>query len=169
MSLFAAIASICGLVVIRPLLRRASLGRERTQVTLFDVACLTVLIGAMSSFAWLMFPAMDKEESGAYVLAIGLVACIWWFVVASAISRVGGISIVKRGVYQVVVVPFAFLTPLFCLINAFMILQARSTHYEAIVDGEIAKIVVCVAAYLACVPMTTWLLEHQEFNSPLQR
>ena len=155
---FAMLASLCGILVALPLLRRASKVHGAIHVAVIDGCCLVAIVGTLSTLTWNRFPEGDKTDGIIYVLAICMVGSIWWFVVAVSMSRLGIVSSLNRAAYQMFVVPCAFVAPFFVLINAIMVLQSQSVRPPMSVERELIQIVVCVSGFCACIPLTKWLV-----------
>lgn len=154
--------SLLGLFAVGPLLRKASKAGGGFKLAVVDGLCLAAMLGVLCKVVWDEFPAGDKVDGAVFVLVISLVSTLWWFVICVAMSRIGGISSAVRACYQLWVVPSAFLSPLFIFANAIEAYDGRTIRpliYDVL---PYIKIALYIAAFLACIPLTRWLVKRAE-------
>lgn len=148
-----AVLSLVGLLVTHPLFLRAWGVPGRARLATVDGLCLVTLIAVWCRVVWQMFPSGDQIDATMYVLSISAVIVMWWFLVAVGMSKVGELPALVRAFYQLWVVSVAFVGPLWLTVQVIVSLWSQAND-----AGFWNRIVLGAVAFVACYPLTLWVL-----------
>jgi hypothetical protein len=153
--------SLLGLPVLALLRHRDSASPPSRGFMLVDVLCLVSLVGPLTLFVWNLFPEGDKLDGTLYVTVLLLLSLFWWCVIVRALSRRGISHWLTRVVYEVTVLPLAFLLPPVATVVALPILN---WWRSALV------LLVCLVGYALCIVVGLWVrrrsARHQQAIRP---